>query len=336
MPLRRRKLDNRCLNSRRFALTQGAAGEGSLALRGFTVLELLVVLAVVLIMCALILPAMQHAREASRQVRCKNQLHQIGVALHAYHERTNCLPPGWIIEVPIGENSQNGWGWLAMLLPHLDQSIVVNSINFNLHLGNESNKTARMCAVEAFVCPSDNVPARIPFYLADEPTIQLPNPVTRQGDTSDPNRMASHSVMFEVATSSYVGVFGPDVQPFDPVDAAGSGIFFANSKSRFGDVTDGLSQTLVVGERKASWICSTWTGIHQLEEERFERVVGFTNNPPNSSSSDEAEFSSRHPGGVNFLFGDGSVRFISDHIDRTTYQALGTRSGQEVIGMPKF
>jgi prepilin-type processing-associated H-X9-DG protein/prepilin-type N-terminal cleavage/methylation domain-containing protein len=295
---------------------------------GFTVLELLVVLAIVAVVCALILPAVQQSREAARQISCKQQLHQIGVALHAYHAKTNCLPSGWIIEVPIGQDSQNGWGWLAMLLPNMDQNTLFNSINFHHHLGNASNETARLRTVAAFLCPSDNVPPRIPFYLGGESEKISGSP--RANDAT------SHDILFEVGASSYVGVFGPDDPKFDPVDASGSGIFFANSKSRLGDVLDGLSQTLVVGERRTSWIASTWTGIHQLEEETFERVVGFTNNPPNSATADEAEFSSRHPGGANFLFGDGSVRFISDHIDRKMYQALGTRSGQEVIGHSGF
>src|SRR5262245_9736670 len=95
---------------------------------GFTVLELLIVLGIVGVVSALILPAIQQSREAARQVRCKNQLHQIGVALHAYHTKLNCFPSGWIIEVPIGQDSQNGWGWLSMLLPNLGQSQVFNSI----------------------------------------------------------------------------------------------------------------------------------------------------------------------------------------------------------------
>src|SRR5262245_60206201 len=89
---------------------------------GFTVLELLLVLAIVMVLCALILPAVQQSREAARQVQCKQQLHQIGVALHAYHTKTSCLPSGWIIEVPVAPDSQNGWGWLAMLLPQMDQN----------------------------------------------------------------------------------------------------------------------------------------------------------------------------------------------------------------------
>src|SRR5262249_41654729 len=122
---------------------------------GFTILELVVVLSIIVVLSAVVLPAVQRAREGVRQVQCKNNLHQIGVALHSYHAAMNCFPPGWIISTPVDHDSRNGWGWLAMLLPSLDQGPVFNGINFDLHLQDQANQTVRTVALEAFICPSD-------------------------------------------------------------------------------------------------------------------------------------------------------------------------------------
>src|SRR5262245_30192078 len=90
----------------------------------FTVIELLIVVAIIAVICSLVLPAVQQVRESARQIQCKNNLHQIGLALQSYHTATRCFPPGWIVETPISQDSENGWGWLSMLLPAADQSAV--------------------------------------------------------------------------------------------------------------------------------------------------------------------------------------------------------------------
>ena len=302
---------------------------------GFTVIELLVCLAIIAVLCAIVLPAVQQARESARQLQCKNNLHQIGLALSSYHASTRCFPPGWIVETPIQQDSHNGWGWLAMLLPSADQGPLFNSINFDHHLQQAVNQTARLTVVAAFVCPSDHLPARVPFY---------PKGVDDGTNMGSSFSAASKvhgtipgvtSIMFEVAGASYFGVYGTE-DPDDRSDAVGDGIFALNSSRRFSDLLDGASQTIVVGERSARRLTGTWTGMHPMEAEGPERVVGFVDHAPNAPDADEAEFSSRHPGGVHFLFGDGSVRSLSDHIDRQVYKALGTRGGQEPIGRAEF
>ena len=137
--------------------------------------------------------------------------------------------------------------------------------------------------------------------------------------------------MFEVAGASYFGVYGTQ-DPDDQPGVRGAGVFSLNSATRFADLVDGASQTLIVGERSARRLSGTWTGMHPHEEEGAERVVGHVVYAPNDPEADEAEFSSRHSGGLHFLFGDGSVRFLHDDIDRAVYQALATCGGQEPIG----
>lgn len=294
--------------------------------RAFTVIELLVVLAVIALLCAIVLPAVQHAREAARRVQCKNNLHQIGVALHSYQAATGTLPPGWIMETPVGRESQNGWGWLAMCLPQMEQAQLFNSINFGQHVGNFSNLTARLTLLEVYMCPSEHVPARIPFYLETNAMTSIASMVNSN----------TNPVLFEVAGASYAGVFGPADPHGDLSDAVGPGAFFANSRTRAADFVDGMSQTLIVGERSARHLATTWTGMHQLDEEGPERVVGFADRSPNAPDADEAGFSSRHPGGAHFLLGDGSVRFLGDHLEIDLYRALSTRAGQESVGHSDF
>jgi prepilin-type processing-associated H-X9-DG protein len=292
----------------------------------FTVIELLVVLAVIALLGAIVLPAVQQAREAARLVRCKNNLHQIGVALHSYQAATGTLPPGWIMETPVGSDSQNGWGWLAMCLPQVEQAQLFNSINFGQHVGSSSNLTSRLTMLEVFMCPSEHVPARVPFYLDTNATTSI---ASMLNSTTNP-------VLFEVAGASYAGVFGPADPHGDLSNAVGPGAFFANSRTRAADFVDGLSLTLIVGERSARHLATTWTGMHQLDEEGPERVVGFADGTPNAPDADEAGFSSRHPGGAHFLLGDGSVRFLGDHVEGGLYKALSTRAGQENVGHSEF
>lgn len=301
---------------------------------GFTVLELLVVLAVIALVVTLILPAIQSARDAARRIGCSNNLRQIGVALQSYHATEKCLPSGWVLEVPIGRDSSNGWGWLAMLLPMMDQKPLFNAINFNHHLGNECNETARLTVVESFVCPADHTPKQVPFYWRS-----LSSAVRGASRAASPWSAGSVStngeILFHVAGANYAGVFGIE-DPDDRCDTHGLGVFSLNSSARFADMLDGASQTLIVGERSASRMGTTWTGMHVGEEEGPERVVGFVDHSPNDPAADEAEFSSRHVGGVHFLLGDGSVRFLSDHMDRAVFRSLATRCGQEVIGHDRF
>jgi prepilin-type N-terminal cleavage/methylation domain-containing protein/prepilin-type processing-associated H-X9-DG protein len=302
---------------------------------GFTVIELLVCLAIIAALCVIVLPAVQQARESARQVQCKNNLHQIGVALNSYLATTRCFPPGWIVETPVRDDSQNGWGWLAMLLPEAEQGPLFNSINFQHHLQQPVNETARVTVIESFVCPSDHLPTRVPFYRKGTTGPSSTFATSLASDSLPATNPSTTSIMFDVAGASYVGVFGTE-DPDDRPDVLGDGVFSLNSTRRFSDLLDGASQTLVVGERSARRLAATWTGMHPMEEEGPERVIGFADHTPNDPAADEAEFSSRHPGGAHFLFGDGSTHFLSDHMDRRIYRAFGTRGGQEIVDRLEF
>lgn len=286
---------------------------------GFTLIELLVVIAIIAVLIALLLPAVQQAREAARRTQCKNNLKQIGLALHNYHDSFQTLPPGWI---GVTSNQPdimgtNGWGWAAHLLPMLDQANVHRSIDFNLPINSPSNSNARVTVLTVFRCASDVGPTKWSIPAAG---------------TTNP--------LLDLAAASYSGVFGKDevdncngLAPGAPCNS--DGLFFLNSRIRFSDVSDGLSQTLMAGERitrtEKGWNY-TWTGVVSGGENPIIRVLGDTDITPNRDLIRIDEFASYHTGGAQFVLGDGGVRFISNSINLETYRNLSSRSAGDIVG----
>ncbi len=288
--------------------------------RGFTLIELLVVIAIIAILVGLLLPAVQQAREAARRAQCKNNLKQIGLALHNYHESFSVLPPGWIGVDPATRSQHvdgiNGWGWGAKLLPQLDQAPLYNQINFNVGVENAVNSTQRVTPLAAWRCPSDSGAAR--WTLNDD----------------------SNTPLAELSSANYVGCFGTleidscEGQP-PGFQCRGDGALYHNSHTRFADLLDGVSTTILSGERKTSpqlgWN-STWTGVVPGGEEAAVRVLGTTDHTPNHPDQHIDDFSSQHTGGAHFLLGDGGVRFISSNVSLSVYQSLATRMAGDLTG----
>ncbi|WP_417395186.1 DUF1559 domain-containing protein [Gimesia chilikensis] len=272
---------------------------------GFTVLELLVTCGIIGTLVSLILPAVGSAREAARQLQCKNQLKQIGIAIHCYHDTAGCLPAGWQFE----STQKSLYSWSVPLLPYLEQRAVYEIVDRNQILAHPFNLSARRTSLAGFLCPSDIFDPT--FILYEE----------------QPAGGAGAAIM-ELPTASYVGVYGTveadDGMPPPPGDGA---LVYAQT-IRFRDLQRGLSNTAVVGERTMAMVPSTWLGVDLAGEDAACRVTGSNMTSPNCKLCDECEFSSRHPGGTSFLFGDGHVRFISESIDTKTYQQLARRSGQ--------
>jgi prepilin-type N-terminal cleavage/methylation domain-containing protein/prepilin-type processing-associated H-X9-DG protein len=311
--------------------------------RGFTLIELLVVIAIIGVLIALLLPAVQAAREAARRIQCTNNLKQIGIALHNYHDTHNAFAPGYLshwkqdggdagtAEDDIG----HGWGWASQILPQLEQPAVFNAINFSLTMTYSANDTAQLLRFSTYLCPSDGPKQLIP--------------VRNQDNTA---------TVYTVASANYVGVYGTGEVGAAP--GRGDGMFFRNSRLSFQNMTDGSSQTFMVGERSYNLSYVTWTGraiggwlfstasfeggtntFNPDPEESFTMVIGpigLEHGPrtPNHPMAHVEDYWSHHPGGVNFLFGDGSVRFIKDQISPKVYQALATRSGGEVVSADSY
>ncbi|MCO6459035.1 MAG: DUF1559 domain-containing protein [Pirellulaceae bacterium] len=289
---------------------------------GFTLVELLVVIAIIGVLIALLLPAVQAAREAARRTSCFNNLKQTGIALHNYHDTFGALPPGWIgQETPGGRplaEGEPGWGWASMLLPFMEETNVSQRlIDFHYSITDPVNDAARVFPIPTFRCRSDTGP----------PTFLLPS-------EADPATPIGH-----VATSNYIGVFGTlELEDCEGLSAGmlclGDGIFYHHSGTRLADILDGLSNTLMVGERSYRRGGSTWLGAVPEAEESLARALGIADHAPNAAGGHLDDFSSEHPAGTNFLLGDGSVRLITETIDLEVYRALATRAGGEPAQVP--
>ncbi len=295
--------------------------------RGFTLIELLVVIAIIGILVALILPAVQQAREAARRTQCRNNLKQIGLALHNYHDSFLMFPPGYIA---VGNgphpahDGTNGAGWATMILPQLEQGNLYDLFNSNLSIADPANDEFRQQPLAVFRCPSD-----------------------RQPDLWDiKHEDGSGTVLARLPIANYVGSFGkeevsgcenaPGTPPVrSSGQCVGSGPLYHNSSVPLRQFSDGTNHTLLVGERRTNktegWL-STWVGMVPEGRDAFVRVLGSVDHLPNDPASHFDDFSSHHTGGAHFLLGDGHVQYISDSMDLSIYQALGTISGSEIIG----
>lgn len=269
--------------------------------RAFTLVELLTSIAVISILISLLLPAVQSARETARGLQCKNKLRQLGLALHNYHDVHLTLPSGSLAS--LSDSELSGWGWGAMVLPFIEQSSLYASIDFNTWTAaGISGQPVIANRVDTFVCPSDIAPERSVI------AIEGPGFVT-------------------VATGNFCGV---------------EGMLAARSSVSFGDVTDGLSQTLLLGERVHQFaedaedleFTSSWIG--KLVSDRDDVTNSIPHLPTtaiisiNRSFRTAGAFTSRHPGGAQFVFGDGAVQLLSQHMDLDVFAAIGTRNGGEV------
>jgi prepilin-type processing-associated H-X9-DG protein/prepilin-type N-terminal cleavage/methylation domain-containing protein len=281
---------------------------------GFTLIEVLVVIAIIGVLIGLLLPAVQKVREAAAQTQCGNNLRQIGLALQNYHDTAKSFPPGYVSNFDsVGNDAGPGWGWAAFILPQMEQQDLYNSIQFNQGVETPANSSVRVMSLKLYLCPSDNAP---PTWTAKK-------------YNSSGNPVGS---ICDVASANYIGVFGV-TEP----GVGGEGVFFRNSNIRIADIPDGTSQTIMVGERASSLAPATWagavTGAEIFPYNSSNMVLGHTGecNGP-ASPIDINGFSSRHSGGVNFLFADGHVQFLTSSVSQPTYQALSTRAGGETVG----
>lgn len=290
---------------------------------GMTILELLIVIGIIGVLAGILLPAVSAAREAARRVQCVNQLKQIGLALHGYHDLNNCLPQGWQLE----QSLHSGYGWCVTLLPFLDQQSVYERVDRNRILADPVNSDARQTWLTALVCPSDMVDPT--FTLYSEPVPQslastvISSYPSQTGDGGIPGAAVR---LVDLPTTSYVGVFGTTEADDEFPAPAGDGAILCDRPVRFDELSRGLSQTLIAGERMMAVVPSTWLGVDVAGEDAACRLVGSAITAPNCRECDECEFSSRHSGGANFLYGDGTVRMVSELIDREQYRRLARRS----------
>ncbi len=294
---------------------------------GFTLIELLVVIAIIGLLVAVLLPAIQAARESARRSECLNHLRQLGIALQNYESASGSLPSGYISAFDAaGTDTGPGWGWAALLLPYLEEGTLHGRLVFQRPIEDPANAAARAVLVSVYLCPSDNVVPVWPAY-------------NEAGSNNPANKIC------DVASANYVGMFGNSEPGID-----GSGLFFRNSHVRFRDITDGASRTIAAGERshllgEATWVGSVTgallapgpddnDGIGTFEVEHGSTMTlgqsgeHFSPGDPNGETD---MFYSRHAGGVNFVFADGHVISLTPETDPDVFEALSTRAGGEAL-----
>lgn len=313
--------------------------------RGFTLIELLVVIAIIAILIALLLPAVQQAREAARRTQCKNNLKQLGLALHNYHDTTLMFPPGGLNTASMSKGS-----FFVGLLPYLDQAPAYNQFIFDWDFDSRyvgytaaQNTLYQSLKVPGLNCPSSELAAA--QVSPNAITIQRPH---------------------------YVGIAGTAVSPADGVTNyitvgtygwwASDGLLFINSNKRIRDIVDGTSNTICISEqgrplssgtdtRSSLWYGGAWegasantAGVQPTPGTAFNGYsqnmtsiayginnmsgVGYSANPYQSSTV----LSSRHVGGVHALRGDGTVVFLSENINFMTLLRLASLADANVVG----
>lgn len=314
--------------------------------KGFTLIELLVVIAIIAILIALLLPAVQQAREAARRTQCKNNLKQIGLALHNYEETYKLFPAGgyWNNKDSSGTNYHQG-GLLSHILPFMEQATIANQIpyenpplpsrNVNEATDSGGQLLRQTFQVPAYLCPSDtagsnyNNRSTVQNYAGSKGASGAGQPNgghTTNGAVACPNKYLS----FARGETTGANVSGP--------------FYRTGGSTSIRDVTDGLSNTIFVGEVRPE--CSNHIRQGWLQANNGQGMFGTlapmnldTCNTDGASGcnyfnnwTEEFGFKSRHVGGAQFLFGDGSVHFLSENIDHGTYNNLGAAADGNVVG----
>jgi prepilin-type N-terminal cleavage/methylation domain-containing protein len=295
--------------------------------RGFSIIELLVVIVIIALLVALLLPAVQKARESARRTQCRNNLRQIGVALHNYESMHDVFPPSSTSQVDYGVWSPNPTQYhlhsaFTLLLPMLDQAGIASAIDYNVSALAPANSLVGGGALPTYRCPSyaGSGATSERRYLALSPNLAIRN--------------------YVVLGATTVGKLWKEPD----------GALYPGSRTRTADIVDGMSQTIFVAETREPNV-SVWIdgGVAAMTSRPYDagnppsyaRPEVSLNFSPYFDSKDQtidAKYgpSSQHVGGALHLFGDGAIRFLSDRLNSEVYDALTTRAGEDRLSTGDF
>ncbi len=332
-------------NAQRCRYVAGLAGRRS---TGFTLVELLVVLAIIAILIGLLLPAIQKVRDASNRVKCANNMKQFGIAIHQRYDDEGNIPPAyfWVqgllsVSPPPPDNRPPkfdrpppsstyypilyGWGWACYLLPYLEQNALYEQIDFMTSTTGPQALPIRTTTLASFTCPSDSSTGV--YSVLD----------------------GYGKFLVNAATNSYAACYGAEGNiAVDP--NGGNGVFVGNGTFQFRDISDGLSNTIAIGERGAFFVQTPWVGV--LDQGTVQTTPGapvyqsfdyppqtmtmarFYNKSINDPLSEPYDFFSPHLRNMNLLFLDGSVHSVNFTISIDVLCALATRAGGEAVELP--
>ena len=334
--------------------------------RGFTLIELLVVIAIIAVLIALLLPAVQQAREAARRSQCKNNLKQLGLAFHNYHDTANCFPPGYFLILAIPQTDQHVKGANVHLLPYIDQAPVYNQLDQNVPLYNgptgfnttvqAANTALAATIISGFMCPSTPGPNVDDYAYPAGAFGPFPNATaTFRGGRCDYSGTTGIRGTLGNIYNGNQGDRDGAIQVAGQQLPAGAPGYKPGSVGRIRDIVDGTSNTFILGERTGGRIMyygmqaapaavqalgpvngGAWADPllyeHWLQGANYD---GTGNGGPcaiNCTNIRGNGFHSFHVGGCHFLMADGAVRFISANLSAQTMGALITRKNGEVVG----
>ena len=287
----------------------------------FTLVELLVVIAIIGILIALLLPAVQAAREAARRLECTNHLKQIGLALHNYHAALRSFPSG---SLPASGGNQ-GWAWTVLLLQYFEQGALHGMIDFSSHSLTPENDELGKTPIDLFLCPS-----------ATKVEDDYRYGQGFSGSSYDGVMGANHNNQHYEPARSHCGAWFTD------------GMLYPNSRVKVRDITDGTSNTLAVGERTyqlRQWmlghtdvtVCVNHAKnvVYPINASPAQSGYYLYDNqaPPGANkvlAFNDCSFGSKHPGGANFALADGSVHFLTENMEMPVFRSLASGQDGEV------
>ncbi len=335
--------------------------------RGFTLIELLVVIAIIGVLIALLLPAVQQAREAARRIQCTNNLKQLALAGHNYHDQNGKFPTAMYLHPVFGPTDGTAWSnasWIVQQLPQMEQQALYNAVNFSMFMGTnisggwrwnpryafgDPNSTVRLTILNSLICPSDTSP-NLDNTNADD-LIGL----TAAG-TSYVGNMGDNCLACAGGLNDRLGVVvqcadlnlpcrlpqlgharltDPQINNGSP---AGSGIYWAwGPDVGMNMITDGSANTFMIGEQIRK--VTNWNAWVQANQAVGSTAVPLNYKllPPTTGNwTRQISFRSEHAGGANFAFCDGTVKFIKSTINFNVYQALSTRAAGEIVSADAY